>query len=81
MSDEITRLPATRTKRPRDPFSMFFAWGLERLTKSLWDGDEYDKHGFVQLQIMARRCEAFATAFKDREEIEKKLKEAKDEDS
>ncbi len=79
MSDEITRLPATRTKRPRDPFSMFFGWGLERLTKSLWDGDEYDKRGFVQLEIMARRCLAFVDAFTARLEIEKKLKETKDE--
>ncbi len=75
MSDEITRLPATRTKRPRDPFSMFFAWGLERLTKSLWDGDEYDKRGFAQLEIMSHRCFAFVDAFTARLEIEKKLKE------
>lgn len=70
MTEEVTQLRATRTQRPRDPFSMFFAWGLERLTKSLLDGDEYDRAGFAQLEIMSRRCQAFVNAFNERRAVE-----------
>lgn len=64
--NEINRLPSTRTQRPRDGFTVFFAWGMERLTRSLLDGDEYGPEGFAQLEVMARRCQAFVNAFNER---------------
>ena len=66
---DINRLHSTRTQRPRDGFTLFFAWGMERLTRSLRDGDEYGPEGFAQLEVMARRCQAFVNAFNDRRAI------------
>lgn len=66
MTEHVKSLPSARPVRKRDGFTVFFAWGMERLTKSLRDGDEYGPEGFAQLEVMARRCQAFVDAFNDR---------------
>ncbi len=68
MSAQINKLPGTRKPPQRDAFTVFFVLGMERLTRSLRDGDEYGPEGFAQLEKMARRCQAFVNAFEDRKE-------------
>ncbi len=63
----MTGLPRiTRLSRPRSPWSIFVLGGMERLTRSLMEGDEFDAEALNDMHSLAMRASAFVNALEAR---------------
>lgn len=56
----MTRLPASKSDRPRDVFVMLHLSGLERITTALRMGDEFDMRDLTPL---VQRSKAMIQAY------------------
>ena len=60
----LPRIP--RMSRPRTPWGIFVVGGMERLTRSLMEGDEFDEESLRDLRTLAMRATAFVNALEVR---------------
>ena len=59
----MTGLPRVpRLSRPRSPWAIFVLGGMERLTRSLMEGDEFDEEALNDMHSLAMRASAFVSA-------------------
>ncbi len=76
----VTGLPRVpRLSRPRSPWAIFVLGGMERLTRSLMEGDEFDEEALNDMHSLAMRASAFMNALEARKRVSGVVVEPEDE--